>query len=237
MVDVNDVCENGRNVPLDENNRILDVSEVSNHNKGCSETHFIDKLCNCLSKGIDWCFIHNTVRGDINYNNGLNTQFGFISQAHIPVPLFRPCDAHLLVAATGCPNYKLARVRVHTDLNIANWRALCVNYYDKLLLEYLEYWFPLCVNRDAFMFNENIVNHPSAVQFNSTLTPILTRNLKIGLLLAHVRTSPFKFIIPQFCQDQNLMTPDMLLSILASPGVKQLMITFQMKYMMVSRIF
>ena len=75
------------------------------------------------------------------------------------------CEAHLLVSATGCYNYQQARVKVPPDLNIANWRALCANYYDKLLLEYLEYGFPLCVNRESFVFNNNVVNHPSAEQF------------------------------------------------------------------------
>ena len=82
--DVNIVCGNSRNIPQDKSNCMLDVS---NHDKAFSETHFIDKLCNCLLKGVDWCFIHNAVKGDINCNSGLNTQFGFISRTHAPVSI------------------------------------------------------------------------------------------------------------------------------------------------------
>ena len=98
----------------------------------------------------------------------------------------------ILVAATGCPNYKLARVSVPTDLNIANWRALCVNYYDKLLLEYLKYGFPLCVNRDTFMFNENIVNHPSAVQFPHDIDTYFDKELKYRAIVGPCQDFPFQ---------------------------------------------
>ena len=186
-------------------NDIPGVSEVSNHDNTCSETQLIEKLCNCLSKGVDWCFIHNTVKGDIKWDNGLNTQFGFISQFYIPVPLFRPsimvdeknllqwaCDAHALVSATGCPNYKLARIKVPTDLNITNWRALYVNYYDKLLLEYLEYGFPLCVNRDSFVYNKDIVNHPSASQFASDIDAYFEKELKNRAIVGPCGDLPFQ---------------------------------------------
>ena len=66
--DVNIGCNYSENIIHDKSHCMLDVSKVSNHNKACSETHFIDKLCNCLSKGVDWCFIHNTLKGDISYN-------------------------------------------------------------------------------------------------------------------------------------------------------------------------
>ena len=178
---------------------------MSSHDKGHLETQFMDKLCNCSTKGVNWCFIHNTVKGVMDFNNGVNAQFGFISQASIPVPLFKPpvnlnrnnllswaCDAHLLVAATGCPNYKVARVKVPTDLNIDNWRALCVNYHDKLLLEYLEYGFPLCVNRDAFVFNEHIVNHPSAVQFPDDIDTYFDKELQNRAIVGPCQDFPFQ---------------------------------------------
>ena len=90
---------------------VSNVSNLSNHNRACSETQLIEKLCNCVSKGINWCFIHNTVEGAGRWDNGVNKQFGFMSLAHVPAPLFTPpvilscyqknlvqwaCEAHLL---------------------------------------------------------------------------------------------------------------------------------------------
>ena len=40
-------------------------------------------------------------------------------QCHCSVRLQWACDTHALVVATGCPNYKLARVKVPMDLNRA----------------------------------------------------------------------------------------------------------------------
>ena len=101
-------------------------------------------------------------------------------------------DTHLLAAATGCPNYKLAKVKVPTDLNISNWRALCINYYGKLLLEYLEYGFQLCVNRDAFMFNTNIVNHPSASQFPNDIDVYFDKELQKRAIVGPCQDFPFQ---------------------------------------------
>ena len=138
------------------------------------------------------------------------------------------CDAHLLVAATGCYNYQLARVKVPTELNIPYWMALCVNYYDKLLLEYLEYAFPLCVNRDSFV----IIKLPICMSFCMMLMHTLIKNFKIGPLLVLVWSSPLKSIIHQCCQGQKLRTLDASLLILVILEVKQSMIIFQMKFMM-----
>ena len=67
--------------------------------------------------------------------------------------------------AINSPNYKQARIKVPTELNIENWRALCGNYSDQLLLDYLEHGFPLCVNRSILPFTTDVFDQPSAEQF------------------------------------------------------------------------
>ena len=97
----------------------------------------------------------------------------------------------MTVSATGCYNYQRARVKVPTDFNIANWRALCVNYYDKLLLEYLEYGFPLCVDRKSFVFNNNVVNHPSTNQFPDDIDAYFVKELKNRAIVGPCENFPF----------------------------------------------
>ena len=104
-----------------------------------------------------------------------------------PLPLFRPgreldCvdqlqwafQAKTIVAESHRPNYQSACITVQTDLKINNWRVLCANFEDQLLLEYLEYGFPLCINKQALTYNPNVVHQP----FNSLRTLIHTLRKK-----------------------------------------------------------
>ena len=142
------------------------------------ESDFISHLCNCGETIGDWCFVHNKVWVPPLIDNSDNNGFGFIATNLIPVPLFTPSltiptrdlkawaiQAHKLVCQFNCPNYRYARVRVPTELNINNWRQLCGNYHDQLLLDYLEFGFSLCVDRSNLVFNDIDINHPSAEEY------------------------------------------------------------------------
>ena len=197
------------------------------------ESHFIHHLCNCDKTMGDWCFIHNTVRASaINTNQG-NNGFGYIATNSIPVPLFKPgrtlpskdlrawaITAHQLVRLSNCPNYKHARICVPSELNINNWRQLCGNYHDQLLLDYLEFGFPLCVDRTELVFNNIDHNHPSAEDNTSDVEAYLLKEIKhqavvgpfnnICSLFSYAHTSQARrhssrdsqpqLPIPRFCQ-------------------------------------
>ena len=141
-----------------------------------SETDVINHLCNCNDTKLDWCFIHQKAKSIDLETQG--TEFGFIPASVIDIPLFRPpkmldidtldqwaFEAHKLVKASGTYNYNYCRIKVPTELNINNWRLLCANYHDQKLLDYLEYGFPLCIDRDSFQYNSSGDNHPSATNF------------------------------------------------------------------------
>ena len=102
------------------------------------------------------------------------------------------CDSHALMSTTGSPNYELAGIKVPMDRNITNWRALCVNYCDKLLLEYLEYGFPLCVHRDSFVCNKDIGNLPSASQFPSDIDTYFEKEFKNRAIVGPYGDFPFQ---------------------------------------------
>ena len=145
-------------------------------NVALSETDVINHLCNCNDTKLDWCFIHQKAKSIDLETQG--TEFGFIPASVIDIPLFRPpktldidtldqwaFEAHKLVKASGTYNYNYCRIKVPTELNINNWRLLCANYHDQKLLDYLEYGFPLCIDRDSFQYNSSGDNHPSATNF------------------------------------------------------------------------
>ena len=56
---------------------------------------------------------------------------------------------------------KGARINVPTDLKVDNWRALCGNYEDQILLQHLEFGFPLCLDRSKLVFNTDVANRSS----------------------------------------------------------------------------
>ena len=62
-------------------------------------------------------------------------------------------QSHLMVKDSGAPNYVTLRVKVSTELKIYNWWQVCVNYDNQLLIKYLEYGFPLCVDKSTLQYN------------------------------------------------------------------------------------
>ena len=159
-------------------------------NIALSETQLINHLCTCNNELFKWCFIHSKVSHTPGSHIRGN-EFGFIPLCQIEYPLFRPSNnldiedlqhwafmAHLTVKSRNTFNYKAARLRVPTELHVDHWRALCGNYHDQKILEYLEFGFPLCIDRSRFVFNENHHNHPSADQYPSDVTAYFNKEVK-----------------------------------------------------------
>ena len=183
----------------------LHESYNNDPNVAYHESHFIHHLCNCDKTMGDWCFIHNTARASAIKTNQGNNGFGYIATNSIRVPLFKPgrtlpskdlqawaIKAHQLVRQSNCPNYKQARIRVPSELNINNWRQLCGNYHDQLLLDYLEFGFPLCVDRTELVFNNIDHNHPSAEENASDVETYLLKEIKHQAVVGPFNNIPFE---------------------------------------------
>ena len=125
-----------------------------------------------------WSFVHNHVKEKLIYSLGNSPEFEFIIHVNSPQTLFWQLQviesvnvtewaflAHEKAIQYNCPNYSSARIKVPTELKIDNWRSLCGNYVDQVLLDCLEYRFPLCVDRTQFIYNTEVDNHPSAQQY------------------------------------------------------------------------
>ena len=150
-----------------------------------------------------WCFIHSKVTQTPGTHVRAN-EFGFIPTCHIEYPLFRPSNnleaedlqhwdfhAHLTAKVTNVFKYKAARLGVPTELHVDHWRALCCNYHDQKILEYLEYGFPLCIDRSRFIFNANLENHPSAYQHPSDITAYFNKEVNHKAIVGACTSIPF----------------------------------------------
>ena len=88
-------------------------------------------------------------------------------------------------------NYRGARIRVPTELNINSWRSVCANFNDQLILDYLEYGLPLCVNRNDLQFCINVDNHPSAVNYPSDVDIYFKKELSHQAIVGPCTNFPF----------------------------------------------
>ena len=77
-------------------------------------------------------------------------EFNFIGPDRAPPPttttLLDYIHMATVIQSTGLPNYKLARFPIQSGLNIQAWRHHLKGYYNKKLLEYLTYGFPLSLH-------------------------------------------------------------------------------------------
>ena len=168
------------------------------------ESKLINQLCNCSLDGKHWCFVHTKVLMNNDPHMGSVNDFGFMADALLYTPLFRPatvveakdlcdwaCRAHSMVKQSGVFNYRGARIRVPTELNINNWRSVCANYNDQLILDYLEFGFPLCVNRMDLQVCTNVDNHPSAVNFPEDVDIYFEKELSHQAIVGPCKSFPF----------------------------------------------
>ena len=80
----------------------------------------------------------------------------------------RICDpllAHRLVRQSGCPNFLGCHIPVDSNLHIKNWRFYLHDFWDRQLVDILEYGFPLNFYRDAPLRSTE-ENHACAQKFH-----------------------------------------------------------------------
>ena len=102
-------------------------------------------------------FLANPMGRIINWHQGQKLQTNSLVQW--------VAEAHSQIWASNLPNYQSARITVPSDMNITNWKTLMANHPDGILTQYLEFGFPLTVDREKFEPNTVTVNNPSAQKF------------------------------------------------------------------------
>ena len=129
--------------------------------------------------------------------------FGFLLLSPLPPPFVGPQNRpsleddldstirmHDLIKSSGVPNYCMVRAPVKSTFDINLWRKLLVSYSDHLVLDYLEYGFPLDSNLQNYV--STIDNHPSAKSFPKDVSRYFDQETKMSAMLGPFSDPPFR---------------------------------------------
>ena len=133
---------------------------------------------------------------DINYPTKLKgyialqpTKFEYIGPSRLGIDT-KNSDQYLrlakMVRESGLPNYRQVRVPIKSGLNIENWRRHLTDYKDQLLIQYLEYGFPLSMSDSESLSDLNITNHFSAKQYQQAVSSYLVKERQFGAIVGPI---------------------------------------------------
>jgi len=103
-----------------------------------------------------------------------------------------PLDANLyeLVVRSNAPNYRGARVRVPSALNLPLWDRVLEGFHDKDLPSFLRYGFPIGFEGDEPPIRMR-QNHESATNFPDAVKAYVTKEATYGAMKGPFVTDPF----------------------------------------------
>ena len=196
--------------------QICITAGVSNQVSTDDSQPVLDGNC-CLNSSATLQCGKDNVEGHVknkyyNFINHTEHQFGFCPLT--PCTLYKgspvhwdciPNDlqAHEIIKNTGKPNFMAARIPVHSQLNIDRWRAYLANYWDKQLLDLLEYGFPLDASREN-EFISTVINHASALQNLHHVQSYIDEELKFKAILGPFPQKPMALhVSPLMVRDKQ----------------------------------
>ena len=96
-----------------------------------------------------------------------------------------------LVEATGVPNYRGARVPLHTNLNLQAWDKYLVGHRNQRLAQYLRFGFPLSIREGdrEKLCEKKVTNHQSACDFPQHVYQYLQTEIDKGALLGPIENN------------------------------------------------
>ena len=90
------------------------------------------------------------------------------------------------VKESGVPNYRQVRVPTKSGLNIEASRRHLFDYKDQVLIQYLEYGFPLSISDSESLSGLNITNHFSAKQHHQAVSSYLVKEKQFGAIMGPI---------------------------------------------------
>ena len=98
-------------------------------------------------------------------------------------------ELHDTVKTYGCHNYMGARVPLKSQLNIDKWEEYLTDYWDKQLVEFLKFGFPMGFNRDCPLQHE-VKNHSSAIVYPNDIQAYIEEEVSLGAIVGPFETNP-----------------------------------------------
>ena len=111
------------------------------------------------------------------------------TQGHIGDKVSDLTDQCFVVKQYGVPNFLGARIPVLSQLNVDEWKCEFNDYWDRQLLQLIQFGFPLGFNRNCKLTSEG-KKHFSAVEFPSDIQVYLNEEKHHGAILCPFSSSP-----------------------------------------------
>ena len=102
-----------------------------------------------------------------------------------------------MIRHSGIPNFLGLRIPVKTNLKVSSWREHLCDYFDKQLVDLIEFDFPLDFDR-TMQLESTFVNHTSAKKFSEHVEKYLQEELQFEAILGPFSTPPIDIHISPF---------------------------------------
>ena len=106
-------------------------------------------------------------------------------------------QAHKIIRDSNKPNFMGTRIAVDTQFNIPAWKRHLSEYWDKQIVDLLQYGFPLDFDRSKSL-NATYQNHASANKFPEHIDKYLTTKMEYGAILGPFQDYPFPCHVSPF---------------------------------------
>ena len=106
-------------------------------------------------------------------------------------------EAHKIIRKSAMPNFMGARIPVNGQFNIPAWKSYLNGYWDKQIVDLLQYSFPLDFDRFRCLFL-TYENHASAVKFMDHVGNYISTETKYGAILGPFEAYPFPCHVSPF---------------------------------------
>ena len=120
-------------------------------------------------------------------------QFGFVPMGNInafprdnalaQTNIHSYLELYQLIKDSKLPNCMGYRVPVPGSMNISAWEGHLRNYYDKQLIDFLKYGFPLDMIQNATIDSKFVHNHPSASQYPQDVGKYIDKEIQHHAIL------------------------------------------------------
>ena len=137
-------------------------------------------------------------------DNGLHSQWGFTFHNEIKCVNNVLCQevdstdirawvnkAYELANEFNILNYKGARVKVVSQLNVKQFSHLLSDYKFSVIVDYAEFEFPLSMDYNNFSHIQEMVNHKSTTMFPKAVDAYINTEKRHNALVGPFNTSPF----------------------------------------------
>ena len=138
------------------------------------------------------------------YQNGKN--FGFLPMNDLLVYSGKEIvwgnvpniiDAHKIIRNSNMPNFMAARIPVNAQFNIPAWKSYLSEYWDKQIVDLLQYGFPLDFDHSKPL-NGTYENHSSAIKFPQHVHKYISTEIEYEAILGPFKEYPFPCHVSPF---------------------------------------